>query len=211
MASILAIWVPELESRPTLYIIAGPNGAGKSTFYEQRVQPVTFAPFVNADEIYKERQAQGERLDAYQAAKYAADRRELYLAEKISFVTETVFSHKSKLQLIRDAKALGFRVVVFHLNVQSADISVARVRFRVTQGGHDVPEEKIRARYERNQRYILQAVEMADLAQVFDSSKANAPARHILTFRVGVLEKTSDDLPIWVANFYDLGSGQDER
>lgn len=193
-----------MESRPTLYVLAGPNGAGKSTLYEQRLKPITAAPFINADEIFKKRVAKGEQLNSYDAARYAAAHREEYLRAERSFVTETVFSHESKLQLIRDAKAHGFRVALFHVNVENANISVARVRFRVSQGGHDVPEDKIRSRYERNQRYIRQAVGIVDLAQVFDSSKLNAPARLILTFKNGELEKASDALPNWAIDIYGL-------
>ncbi|WP_232226076.1 zeta toxin family protein [Salinisphaera hydrothermalis] len=193
-----------MESRPTMYVLAGPNGAGKSTLYEQRVRAITDVPFVNADEIRQERQAQGEELDAYEAARLAGATRDAYLHERRSFVTETVFSHESKLDLIRNAQAQGFRVVIFHVNVQSADISVARVRFRVTQGGHDVPEHKIRERYERNKRHIRAAVALADLAQIFDSSKANAPARHILTFKQGQLDKAADHIPGWAKAIYGL-------
>ncbi|WP_123592633.1 AAA family ATPase [Salinisphaera orenii] len=187
-----------------MYVLAGPNGAGKSTLYEQRIRPITAVPFVNADELRKERQAHGEALDAYEAARGAAEQREDYLDEKRSFVTETVFSHQSKLELIRNAQARGFRVVVFHVNVQSADIAVARVRFRVTQGGHDVPEHKIRERYERNKQHIHGAVALADLAEIFDSSKANAPARHILTFKKGQLDKAVSHIPGWAKGIYGL-------
>ena len=187
-----------------MYVVAGPNGAGKSTLYEQRVRPITDAPCVNADEIRKERLSQGEELDAYEAARLAAAQRDAYLAETRSFVAETVFSHESKLDLIRNARARGFRIVLFHVNVQSADISVARVRFRVTQGGHDVPEQKIRERYERNKRHIRAAVALADLAQIFDSSKANAPARPILTFKEGELDKAVGEIPQWARELYGI-------
>lgn len=122
--------------------------------------------------------------------------------EKRSFVTETLFSHESKLDLIRNAQAQGVRVVIFHVNVQSADISVARVRFRVTQGGHDVPERKIRERYERNKRHIRDAVALAYLAQILDSSKLNTPARHICTFKEAEIDKAVGDIPQWAKDIY---------
>ena len=187
-----------------MYVLVGPNGAGKSTLYEQRLGPMTDVPFVNAHDIRKERQAQGEMLDAYAAARLAAATRDAYLNDQCSFVTETVFSHSSKLDLIRHAKAQGFRVVIFHVNVQSAAISVARVRFRATQGGHDVPEHKIRDRYARNPRYIRAAVALCDLAQVFDNSKANAPPRHIPTFKHAQLDKAVGDMPGWATAIYGL-------
>ncbi len=61
-----------------------------------------------------------------------------------------MFSHPSKLDLITEAKGLGYRVMTFHISVAHADLSVARVTERVKEGGHPVPEEKIRNRYDRS-------------------------------------------------------------
>ncbi|KEZ75639.1 AAA family ATPase [Salinisphaera hydrothermalis] len=188
-----------------MYVLAGPNGAGKSTLYDIRIRPHTYAPFINADEILKQRQIEGEELDAYRAAEIAAEMRAGHLAAGASFVTETVFSHPSKLDLVHAAKEAGFRVVLFHVNVESADLSVARVRWRVSQGGHDVPEDKIRARYERSAQYIREAIGLADLAQIYDSSKEAAPPRWVLTFRHGQLHSASDAVPAWARALYGIG------
>lgn len=129
-------------------------------------------------------------------------RRGGYLDEQRSFVTETLFSHESKLDLIRNAQAQGVLVLIFHVNVQSADIPVARVRSRVTQGGHDVPMHKIRERYERNKRHIRDAVALADIAQILDSWKLNTPARHICTFKEAELDKAVGDISQWAKDIY---------
>lgn len=82
---------------------------------------------------------------------------------------------------------------------------MARVYFRASQGGHDVPDNKIRERYQRNQQFIRQAVELvADLAQIFDSSKLNGQARHILTFKNGEVSKAVDNIPQWAKNIYGV-------
>jgi predicted ABC-type ATPase len=187
-----------------MYVLAGPNGAGKSTLYDIRIRPHTNAPFINADDILRERQAAGAALDAYRAAALAAEIRDQHLAAGQSFVTETVFSHPSKLALLRTAKAAGFRIVLFHVNVESADIAVARVRWRVSQGGHDVPEDKIRARYERNPQYIREAAGLADIAQIYDSSKEAVPPRWVLTFHDGQLYSASNDVPQWTHLLYGV-------
>lgn len=193
-----------MERRPTLHLLAGPNGAGKSTLYELRIRPMTDAPFVNADDIRRAAVHRSEALDAYEAARRAAAAREAYIAERRSFVTETVFSHPSKLALIAHAQQAGFRVVLYHVHAASPNVCVARVRWRAHEGGHDVREDKIRARFDRNQAYIRQAALEADKTLVYDSSKAHAPARWLLTFKHGQLYETSDDLPAWAQMLYDI-------
>ena len=61
-----------------------------------------------------------------------------------------MFSHPDKLNLIKNAKEKGFQVYLFHVSVNNPKISVERVKQRVTEGGHNVPEDKIRQRYDRN-------------------------------------------------------------
>ncbi|MEO0883043.1 MAG: hypothetical protein AAFY34_09940, partial [Pseudomonadota bacterium] len=118
-------------------------------------------------------------------------------------------SHPSKLDLISDAKAAGFLVIVFHVGVDGRDLSVARVATRVSEGGHDVPAEKIRERYDRNGTLIRQAVLNADLAHVFDNSKLNTPPQRVLTFAFGQLSHVDPQLPAWAARIYaaDLTTG----
>lgn len=75
---------------------------------------------------------------------------------------------------------------------------MARVRWRAHQGSHDVAEDKIRARYVRNQALIRQAAVQVDRARIFDSSKAHAPPRWLLSLRRGQVEEVCADLPAWL-------------
>jgi len=185
--------------RPTLFVIAGPNGAGKSTFYDTVLSGRIVAPFVNADII----QLDDPSPEAsYKAAAIAEERRREFLEEGRSFVMESVFSHPSKLDLLRDAREAGFRIVLFHLNLASADLAVARVRARMAEGGHDVPEDKIRQRFERNQRIIRQAALLADRAQIFDSSALNEAPRVLLELANGQVASRAKDAPAWFETLY---------
>ena len=65
--------------------------------------------------------------------------------QKISF--ETVFSHESKLDYMKKAKAAGYKIYLYFVATESPEINVMRVANRVRKGGHDVPEDKIRKRY----------------------------------------------------------------
>ena len=130
-------------SRPVLHVLVGPNGAGKSTLYARILRSATHLPFVNAGVMlatYPELYA-----DAYAAGDAATEERAALIARSESFVTETVFSHVGKLDLLRDAVAAGY-LVHLHVVAIPVDLAVLRVAERVDDGGHDVAEMKIRTR-----------------------------------------------------------------
>jgi predicted ABC-type ATPase len=192
-------------------LIVGPNGAGKSTLFEQVIKPRVAAPFINADLIQKTELADQSMQGAYVAADYAAKRRDKFLLQKKSFVTESTFSHPSKLQLIQNAKIAGFKVLVFHVSIETDDLAVKRVEKRVEEGGHDVPEEKIRSRFTRNKNLIKQAVLAADLGFVYDNSELNTKPTLLLTFNQGALSQqlgTANWAQALYGEFYEYDSGR---
>lgn len=188
--------------RPTLVVLAGPNGSGKSTLYQTRIAPKFAAPFINADIIQRDELHDPDVKAAYQAAEIAAERRLACFRQSRSIVTETVFSHPAKLELITQAKALGYRVMTFHISVADPDLSVARVGERVGEGGHPVPEDKIRSRYDRAGPLIRQAVLRSDIGHVFDNSALNQPPTRALSFSNGLLTFALPHLPAWVLALY---------
>lgn len=193
-----------VAGRSTLFLIAGPNGAGKSTFYETVLAGRVLAPFINADVIQREELGDPSMAASYRAAEIAAQRRAEYIATGQSFVMETVFSHPSKLELLHDARAAGFRIIVFHLMLASADLAVARVAERVEEGGHPVPEDKIRSRFARNAGLIRQAALMADRAQVFDASALNQAPHMLLELAGGNVIRRDEAAPDWFIALYGI-------
>lgn len=187
---------------PTMVLIAGPNGSGKSTLYQARIAGRFGGPFINADIIQRDELGDADERAAYAAADIAAERREQHIASGTSFVAETVFSHPSKLDLILRARAAGFLTLVLHVGVEDPEISVVRVAARVQEGGHPVPEDKVRDRYHRSLPLIRRAVMLADVGQVFDNSRLAAPARRCLEFRRGRLFLRKDNLPAWIQAGY---------
>lgn len=188
--------------RPSLVLLAGPNGAGNSTLYQTRVAPSFAGPFINADIIQRDELQDPSMEASYQAARIAEARRIELLDDRRSFASETVFSHPSKLQIIDAARARGYLVIVMHVGVDSPDLSVARVEARTEEGGHDVPEDKIRARYERSQPLVREAVLRADRGMVFDNSRLNTPLQQMLVFAAGRLIKAAPILPGWILKAY---------
>jgi len=185
-----------------MFIIVGPNGSGKTTFYETRIAPKIAAPFINADQIQRDELRDASPEASYDAARIAEERRRDHLKQGTSFVTESVFSHPSKVDLVSDAKAAGFRVVLFHISVGKPTLSVARVGERVKEGGHDVPADKILKRYRRSAPLIRRAALIADIAHVYDNSSLNQPPRRVLSFNSGKLDYVDESLPTWVQKTY---------
>lgn len=159
-----------------LDLVVGSNGAGKTTFVRKVILPV--APpgttFVNADEIARQRWPEDPEGRSYEAARVAAATRDALIRARRPFIAETVFSHPSKLDLITEAHAAGFHVAV-HVLLVPEELAVLRVARRVASGGHSVPEEKIRQRYQRLWALVRQAMIAADSAHVYDTSPHHRP------------------------------------
>lgn len=174
--------------------MAGPNGAGKSTYATHVLLDQTGLPFVNADVIAAERWPGEELGHAHEASRAAAGRRAELMTARRSFVTETVFSHPSKLDLLSHARAAGYRVHL-HVVMVPEELSVARVASRVAGGGHDVPEDKIRVRWRRLWPLVADGIGLADEAIALDSSRGGR-FREVAVFRAGRLVSESD-WPDW--------------
>lgn len=169
---------------PVLHLLVGPNGAGKSSLFDLVIGPTTHLPFVNADLIAADLHPDDPEAGSYEAAQVAAAQRHTLLASRRSFATETVFSHPSKLDLVRDAVEGGYLTTLHVLLVPEA-LAVARVANRVDNGGHRVPAAKVRARYRRLWPLVDQAIDLATASVVYDNTRASDPFRVVATFDHG--------------------------
>lgn len=153
-----------------LDLVVGPNGAGKSTFVELVLaEQRPGVPFVNADLIAAERWPGDEVGHGVDAARAAEAIRNELLARGEPFIAETVASHESKVELVRSARAAGYHVHLVVIAVPE-EYAVARAGLREDQGGHGVPEDKVRSRYQRLWTNVAAMIELADSAEVFDNS-----------------------------------------
>lgn len=172
--------------RPQLLIIAGPNGSGKSTLTRPEVLATAGLAlpndrYINADLIARALHAEAGAGSPAPAAKEKREReaflraralRAEYRKQGANFAFETVFSHPSTLLDMRGCSQAGYEVVLLYVVTDNPEINVARVAGRVREGGHDVPADRVRSRYERSLRYLPRAFEEADRAYVFDSTDA---------------------------------------
>ena len=191
-------------ARPILWVIAGPNGAGKTTFWQDQLSRFTRAEFINADDLARAQFGRPAATEAESAWGQAAaeSRRRALMATRTGFVMESTFSHPSKLDLLAEAAAHCYAIRVFHLHLEDPGIAVERVAFRVEDGGHPVPEARIRARFARNPALIRDAVLRADEAWVYDSTAEGRPPTLALRFEDGTLAERAEHLPAWVRDLY---------
>ncbi len=146
---------------------------------------------VDADLIAAGRWPGDSESHAYEASRIAASTRSKLIERRQPLIAETVFSHPSKLDLIRDAAAAGY-FTALHVVIVPEDLAVARVAARVAAGGHTVPENKIRERYRRLWPLLVAAIELADVASVYDNSHRAGP-REVALFAHGFLLND----PVW--------------
>lgn len=180
---------------PVLHLLVGPNGSGKSTLFSHVVGPETHLPFVNADEIAASRWPDDAEAASYEAARAAADQRRALIEARASFATETVFSHPSKLDLVRHAIDAGY-LVSLHVLLVPVELTTARVESRVLDGGHRVPPDKVRERYERLWPLVAEAVGQVHRATIYDNTRAARAFRVIARLEQGHVVSRSP-WPAW--------------
>lgn len=191
---------------PLLHLLIGPNGAGKSSYVRDVLKPATGLPVINADEIAASLWPQAQAAHSYEAAQIAEAQRRERIAGGESFISETVFSHPSKVQLVSDAVDAGY-LVYLHVVIVPVELTVQRVLERVRRGGHEVPEQKIRQRYERLWGHLSAAIRIADVIEVLDNSSARAPFRPCALFEHGVLIGTPG-WPTWTPHVLREAEGR---
>ena len=182
------------DERPIVVAVAGPNGAGKTTFYHAHLQPAALR-FIDADVL-----AHGLGLDAYAAANLADALRREFLKRRESFVFETVFSDPvgDKLAFLREAALSGYTAVLCYIGIAGPEVSEERVAMRVSQGGHDVPTEKLRSRYPRTIANLKAAIRELPHVLVFDNGDLSTPFRLVAVFREGRLLRSIGPMPEWL-------------
>ena len=186
--------LPYLDQRPIIVALAGSNGSGKTSFYHAFLQPAGLR-FVNADGLVREL-----HVDAYQAAALADAIRHELVNQRESFVFETVFSDPvgDKRRFLRDAVRAGYTVVLCFIGISSPNVSEERVAMRVTQGGHDVPTEKLISRFPRTLANLMAAIRDLPHILVFDNDDLETPFRHVATFRDGKPVEVHMPIPQWL-------------
>lgn len=183
-----------VNNRPTIIALAGSNGAGKSTFYAVHLAGLGW-PFINADLLAKEL-----GVDPYAAAKIAQAQRRKLINDRTSFVFETVLSDPvgEKVDQLVETSRIGFDVILCFIAIRDPELSVQRVDMRVSQGGHDVPTDKLKARYERTLANLKRAIRILPQVRIYDNSDLARPYEHVATFENGKPQMGPGILSDWL-------------
>lgn len=163
---------------PRVYVLAGTNGAGKSSIagamlLRQRVE------YFNPDEAARRILAANPGIGQTQAngAGWHEGKRllERAIAERLDFVFETTLGGRTITGLLERAAALGIEVRMWYVGLSSPEHHIARVRARVAKGGHDIPESRIRERYDASRLNLIRLLPSLSELRLYDNSEEADP------------------------------------
>jgi predicted ABC-type ATPase len=170
--------VPDGPRAPRIYVLAGTNGAGKSSIagamlLRQRVE------YFNPDEAARRILAANPGIRQTQAngAAWHEGKRllERAIAERLDFAFETTLGGHTITDLLERASARGIEVRIWYVGLNSPQLHIARVRSRVEKGGHDIPEPRIRERYDASRLNLIRLLPGLSELWVYDNSKEADP------------------------------------
>lgn len=182
---------------PNLIVIAGPNGAGKSTVAPALLQgTLRVNEFVNADAIAQGLSAFAPERVAFQAGRIMLERLQQLANQRVNFAFETTLASRTFAPWIANLQQTGYLFNLIFLWLPSAEMAIARVQQRVTQGGHNVPEETIRRRYNSGIRNFFQLYQpLADNWRFYDNS--NPLEIRLIASGRGIVEEVVSEHGIW--------------
>jgi predicted ABC-type ATPase len=200
---------PAEEHRGRLFVLAGVNGAGKSSVAGAAVR-ATGGEYFNPDEATARILAanSGVTLSVANAAAWAMGKRllERAIAEHLDYAFETTLGGSTITRLLEAAPDAGLEVHMRYVGLVGAELHISRVRSRVAAGGHDIPEAKIRERYDHSRRNLIRLLPRLTELTVFDNSVEAPPMlgrrpepRLLLHTRSGTLYETAplESIPAW--------------
>jgi predicted ABC-type ATPase len=165
-------------ARPCIYVVAGTNGAGKSSVIGAAIAELG-AEYFNPDDIARSLRAadaslthQEANIEAWNQGKELLERA---IASRLTYAFETTLGGNTIPGLLERALAAGIDVKMWYVALATADLHIARVQARVLRGGHDIPPEKIRERYDRSRENLVRLLPSLTELKVFDNSAEGDP------------------------------------
>jgi predicted ABC-type ATPase len=171
--------VTERSEAPQIYVLAGPNGAGKSSVVGAMILKEG-ATYFNPDKAARQILAANEGItqDVANSAAWHEGKRLLEWAinDGLDFAFETTLGGRTITNMLEAALSGGAEVRVWYVGLNSPELHIARVRARVARGGHDIPEERIRERYDKSRYNLIKLLPKLTELRVYDNSEEADPA-----------------------------------
>ncbi|NEQ85554.1 MAG: Zeta toxin family protein [Moorea sp. SIO2I5] len=161
-------------NNPEIYVIGGCNGSGKTTFALNTFPNISNVEFINADIIAAQLNPSNPDVVAIQASRIMLQRLKTLAQQKLSFAFETTLAARSFAPFLRECQAQGYQINLIYVWLNTVELAITRVALRVASGGHNIPEDVIRRRYDRGIKNFLEIYsKIADCWQVYDNSSKN--------------------------------------
>ena len=159
--------------QPTYAIFAGVNGSGKSTLYNTPyIYHDNLGVRINSDEILVANGGDWRNAkDQAEAMKEAVRLVKDCIKRGISFNQETTLSGRSIINNILNAKKSGFKIKLHYIGLESSKLAIQRVADRVNKGGHGIPKEDIKRRYNTSLSNLKEVIPLLDNLYIYDNSK----------------------------------------
>ena len=172
--------MPDRNAPPCIYVLAGTNGAGKSSIAGAMFL-AKGTHYFNPDDAAARIRHSKPHLSAAEANGQAwnqgARLLERAIAERLNFAFETTLGGNTIPALLSSALSAGLEVRVWYVGLSSVELHIARVKARVEKGGHPIPEQKIRERFDRSRLNLIRLLPRLTELLVYDnSSDANPDA-----------------------------------
>ncbi|MDK2965370.1 zeta toxin family protein [Lacrimispora sp.] len=174
-------------------IFAGVNGAGKSTLY-QTFPRFQHMPRINTDEILKSFGDWKVTSDVMKAGKLAVQELNRCLSAGISFNQETTLCGKTIFKTIEKAKNQGYSIELYYVGVDTVELAKERIAYRVSKGGHGIPDADVEKRYLETFQNLNQILPMCNLASLYDNTEK---FRRIAIYKDGIPVRISHNVPDW--------------
>ncbi|MMZ48173.1 Zeta toxin [compost metagenome] len=186
--------------RPIMTVFAGTNGAGKSTLTKQLVDRI--GEVIDPDAIAKRINPENPESVSPTAGRETIKRVQECIKQGLSFSIETTLAGKNAIRQMEQAKAAGFEVNLYYVGLKNVEYHISRVEMRVAQGGHHIPEEDIRRRYDRSLSNLPIASGIAERSFVFDNTSEFTQLLEVDKGRVRYLVQ---NLPEWAERVFKGG------
>ena len=189
--SPIFVGVASSSASACIYVLAGTNGAGKSSVGGAAIRE-RGADYFNPDEATRRIRLANPHISEREANSTAWQEGKRLLEEAIAkrstFAMETTLGGETITGLLLRALAEGIEARIWYVGLATPELHIARVRARVARGGHDIPENKIRQRFEHSRINLIRLLPQLTELRLFDNSMDADPATGVAPTPLLVLD-----------------------